>query len=570
MSRSATQIVMNRQSGRLLSILTILVCSCLIFMTAKVSANVFAAQLNITNPDGSPFDGDFTDGSGASLSFFLNDTASTVTVEIIETGSGTVVATINGGAMSRGMNAVAWDGSGSAMNVEYSIRVTAEQSSPSTTEWTVIWDSGDIDIFTRGMAINNDQSDPDFGKIFTSNDGGPLGTGINIYNADGSFHDPFLVAADVTSGGTITYGSDAPVFAVMDQQGRLYVSAVSNGEVIRINRDYSATVLMAGLSSPKGLYVEGDGADFTIYVSADNRVLRADIGVADTFDVANAVVEAEFTGFFPHQLMLDDEGFMYATLRQSNSLGSDGRGIRKWDISGATPVVDADALWFMNEDRTFIANDLLMDYGSDRNSASDDVLYYTTRAGGGNDQDGVWQISDINSFFPDTVRIVTEDDLYGADDNINARAAIDFDAAGNIVLMENSNEHVFFLAPPATGPTNSFTTTSAVTFMIGVTAIGDNNNPLAGYALKANYPNPFNPATNIEYKISDMGYVELVVYDMLGKKVRTLVSENKAAGEYKVIWDGRSEAGMQVSSGTYLVRMRAGKFVQSRRMILAK
>ncbi len=543
----------------------------LFFQTQQALANVYAAQLKITNPDTTEFDGNFEDGSAALILFYLNDDASSVSIDVIDASTNASIATIDGGAMTRGLNSVTWDGSGTVDNGQYVLRVTAEQPNASTTDWNLFYDSGDINIFTRGVATVTDQSDPNFGLTFTSNDGGPLGTGINIYNPDGSFHDPFLVAADVTSGGTVNYGTDAPIFAVLDEQGRIYVSLKDLGQIIRINRDYSTQLLIDGLTLPTGLYVEGDGADFTLYVSANNQVLRGNIGTADTFNPNNMEVVANFSSFFPRQIIRDDDGALYVTLRFGTGLGDDGRGIRKYDISGTLPVTDDDAVWFMGEDRTFIANDLLLDHGDDPNSSADDILYYCTRAGGGNNQDGIWRINDINSFFPDTVRIMTENTFYGGDENVNARSAIDFDAAGNIVFMENSNEHVFHLSPPGVGATNSFTTTAPDTFtVIPALGIGDDDLLPTAYRLKANYPNPFNPSTTIEYQLAKAGQTTLIVYNSLGQQVRTLVNGLRTAGQHSTTWDGRDDFGKEVSSGVYILRMQSGQFARSQRMTLLR
>jgi len=538
----------------------------------NIWANVLAGQLKITNPDTSEFDGDFTDGSGALLLFYLNDTASAVTVDIINAQTSISVFQIDAGSMSRGLNGVEWDGTGVQGGGEFVFSVTAEQPNASTTEWTVFYDSGDIDIFTRGVAIVKDQSDPNFGLIFTANDGGPLGTGINIYNSDGSKHDPFLVAADVGDGGTITYGPDAPLFAILDWQGRVWVTLKDAGQIMRINRDYSAQVVIDGLTFPKGLYVEGEGEDFTVYVAADRQILRANVGTDDTFPVGSMELIADFSTFYPHQIILDDDGALYTSLRTSNDLGSDGKGIRKYNISGSLPVTDNDAIWFLHEDRTFIANDLLLDHGSDPNSALDDLLYYVIRADANNDQDGIWRVSDIHSFFPDTVRIVTEDKLYGSDENVNTRATIDFDAAGNIVLTENANEHIFFCSPPGQGVTNSFTTTSPDTFTAApTTGIDPSAASLANsYRLDANYPNPFNPSTTIKYHLAKSGYTTLKIFNTLGKEVRTLLEKQQTSGEYSIAWDGKDNRGSAVASGIYILELRSGQYQQSRRMTLLK
>ena len=547
----------------------VFVCS---FQTQNAHASVFASQLKISNPDSSPFDGNFSDGTGALFSFILNDTASTVTINVINSETGSSIAQIDGGPMSAGTQSVVWSGAEAAVG-NYVFEVTAEQPNYSDSEWTMFFDSGDIEIFTRGVAVVTAPRDANFGLIFTSNDGGALGTGINIFNADGSFHDPFLVAADISSGGAINYGTEAPLFPALDSLGRIYVANRDLGQIMRINRDFTATAVIQGLTSPKGIYLEGAGDDFTIYVAANNQILRGNLGTAESMMASAMEVVGTFTGFFPHQIILDDEGALFVTLRMSNDLGSDGRGIRKYDVSGTLPVTDSDAVWFLAENKTFIANDLLMDRGEDRASATDDILYYVTRAGGGFNQDGIWRIDDINSFFPDTVRIITEQAFYGADDNVQARATIDFDAAGNIVFMENANEHVFMFAPPGEGETNSFTTTSPDTFTVEIPVSVEetaDSSILDSYRLEANYPNPFNPSTTIRYTLGKTGETTLKVYNLRGEAIRVLADDNQAAGEHAIVWDGKDDSGRLVSSGVYILTIKSGEFRQSHRMTLVK
>ncbi len=88
------------------------------------------------------------------------------------------------------------------------------------------------------------------------------------------------------------------------------------------------------------------------------------------------------------------------------------------------------------------------------------------------------------------------------------------------------------------------------------------------FQLQQNYPNPFNPSTTIAYSVQRAGNVELRIYDLLGRKVRSLVQENKAAGQYSVPWDGRDDAGRRVASGAYLYELRAGDFISTGRMLL--
>lgn len=88
--------------------------------------------------------------------------------------------------------------------------------------------------------------------------------------------------------------------------------------------------------------------------------------------------------------------------------------------------------------------------------------------------------------------------------------------------------------------------------------------------LYPNYPNPFNPVTNVEFGIGSREWVTLKVYDLLGREVRTLVNERKAPGIYRVQWDGTNDAGKPVASGIYLYRLRAGDRMLTRKMVLMR
>jgi hypothetical protein len=93
------------------------------------------------------------------------------------------------------------------------------------------------------------------------------------------------------------------------------------------------------------------------------------------------------------------------------------------------------------------------------------------------------------------------------------------------------------------------------------------------FALDQNYPNPFNPTTAISYQLSAVSKVELVVYDMLGREVATLVHEVKQPGTYSVHFDGS-----HLASGAYFYRLqarsgdggRAGSFTETRKLVLLK
>ncbi|MDP4116598.1 MAG: T9SS type A sorting domain-containing protein, partial [Bacteroidota bacterium] len=95
--------------------------------------------------------------------------------------------------------------------------------------------------------------------------------------------------------------------------------------------------------------------------------------------------------------------------------------------------------------------------------------------------------------------------------------------------------------------------------------VEDGVNKLITYSISQNYPNPFNPATTISYQLPKNGQVTIKVYDMLGREVRTLVNENKPAGNYNVSFDAGS-----LSSGVYIYRIVAGDYTAAKKMTLIK
>ncbi len=90
------------------------------------------------------------------------------------------------------------------------------------------------------------------------------------------------------------------------------------------------------------------------------------------------------------------------------------------------------------------------------------------------------------------------------------------------------------------------------------------------FNLSQNYPNPFNPSTTIDFTVPKKGKVRIVVYNLLGQQVVTLIDQPISAGVYRAVWDGCNEAGHPVASGIYFYRMEADNFVTTKKMILLK
>ncbi len=96
-------------------------------------------------------------------------------------------------------------------------------------------------------------------------------------------------------------------------------------------------------------------------------------------------------------------------------------------------------------------------------------------------------------------------------------------------------------------------------------------NPATPLALLAqNRPNPFNPSTTIGFTLTEAGRVELKIYDVAGRVVRTLLTRDCDAGEHSAVWDGCDDRGHRMTSGVFFARLQLDETTLSRKMVLLK
>lgn len=105
-----------------------------------------------------------------------------------------------------------------------------------------------------------------------------------------------------------------------------------------------------------------------------------------------------------------------------------------------------------------------------------------------------------------------------------------------------------------------------------ITAVAEEVGPglPQGFELGQNHPNPFNPITNIRYQVPGPAYARLMIYDLLGQELRTLVDGVVEAGHHLVEWDGKDDRGRDLSTGVYLYRLEAGSFIETRKALLVR
>jgi flagellar hook assembly protein FlgD len=90
------------------------------------------------------------------------------------------------------------------------------------------------------------------------------------------------------------------------------------------------------------------------------------------------------------------------------------------------------------------------------------------------------------------------------------------------------------------------------------------------FKLKQNFPNPFNPVTTLQYDLPENANVNITIYDMMGRQVKTLVNGSQNAGYKSIQWNATNNAGQPVSAGLYLYTIKAGKYRQTKKMVLLK
>jgi hypothetical protein len=90
------------------------------------------------------------------------------------------------------------------------------------------------------------------------------------------------------------------------------------------------------------------------------------------------------------------------------------------------------------------------------------------------------------------------------------------------------------------------------------------------FTLHQNYPNPFNPITTIQYDLPKASHVRLIIYDIMGREVATIINTEMNAGYQSIIWNTRNNYGKPVSAGIYFYHLQTNDFVKTKKMVLLK
>lgn len=118
-------------------------------------------------------------------------------------------------------------------------------------------------------------------------------------------------------------------------------------------------------------------------------------------------------------------------------------------------------------------------------------------------------------------------------------------------------------------PYPALSTYTIEVYSTGVSGVADKNIP-ASFKLMQNYPNPFNPSTTISFSLSRVEDVQLRIYNIQGKLIKTLLHKSAPVGTTNIEWDGADEYGIKQTSGVYFYELRGDSFTETRKMILLK
>lgn len=110
----------------------------------------------------------------------------------------------------------------------------------------------------------------------------------------------------------------------------------------------------------------------------------------------------------------------------------------------------------------------------------------------------------------------------------------------------------------------------AISVTIEYVGLADGNQIPSEYNLYQNHPNPFNPTTTLRYDLPEDGMVNITIYDMMGRRVISLVNDHQTVGYKSIQWNGKNNLGEPVSAGMYIYMIKTGEFMQTKKMVLLK
>ncbi len=455
---------------------------------------------------------------------------------------------------------------------------------------------GATGIITTVAGIGNEGLAGDGGPAAEALLAGPTGLSLdgagNLYIADSYNHRirrVDSVTGTITSivGGSVGDGNLAadaglhsPGSLSLDRFGHLYIADRGNYRVRRVDALTGIITTVAGTgeeglsgdgglatqarSTCTGVFVDGFGH---LYITGSNRVRRVD---ADT-GIITTVAGAGNTGFNEGDYSGDGGPATEASLNYPSGVFVDAGGhlYVADQLNGRIRKVDAEtgiitAVAGRGNDFSDPGSDTQVGDGEPATEAGLNFPSGVFVDGAGhlyiadNFNGRVRKVDAVTGIIT-TVAGTGEEGFSGdggpaTEARLDRPSAVVVDRAGSLYIADSGNDRIRKVT--ASTPT-------------AVVDQGKTRTPVA-FALEQNYPNPFNPNTRIGYHLADAGPVSLMVYDMLGQRIRVLVQEPQLAGYHEVFWDGKDESGHDVAGGMYVYRLFHRQGAKARRMVRLK
>ena len=597
----------------------------ILFGTTNIKANVYASAITVTYTGTFPANISYNLNQPATqVIITISDVAGTgVKTITITSGNG-----VNVGFNDVNWDG-SLDGGGTATSGVWAISIKAADAVGSDGYELISYDTAPDSWFwsSSGVASNRNQNSSYFGMAYvTERTGGTSGhtgadlkiRGLYLFDSYGKYFGGQQVSAYAEGNSVIPWNDYAaeegsPWGVTIGPDSRVYLfvlTSTSSGDSVKHgglavgDAIWSAgsveTILdfndQSNHNSISDAIVVGTGANRMLYTVEQTSLQTGsdndNFGDGDGYDTSQVKSYAlgNSTGLFtgqgnvvipssvmqqPFRIEMDSSGYLYVVQQSYDSLAVANNiyGLSKWDVS-TSPATE---MWHIGLNDAPDHQDSAANANNARATNFDGLaldeprgIVYVTRK----DAERPWhnviayKMADgtlLGSFAAEQSIVGTDTtDLSGGGGSSIRDVYVD--AAGNIMIVNSSNESFRIFSPPD-GP-NSFTTTSPTKIDVsnGVTDVKEISSGLpTKFSLRQNYPNPFNPSTTINFAISKSGFVTMIIYNALGQKVATVVNEFLNAGSYKVNFNAD-----KLATGMYIYRITAGKFTSTKKMLLLK
>jgi len=489
--------------------------------------------------------------------------------KLSSSGDSLIYSTYFGGGDDDYGQDIAVDGSGNAYVTgslklngfnNYDAFVIKISSSGNSLIYSTILGGGRDD---EGSGIAVDDSGNAFVTGRTSSDSFPTKNPYQTYQGPigpTPYYDVFVTK--LSSSGSLIYstylggkGDDYGVSIAVDGSGNAYVTGATYAMSFPTTNPYQAGQGGGDVFVTK-ISILGDSLIYSTLMGGRDSDAGCGIAVDGSGNafVAGYTKSSNFPTLNPYQAAYGGDGDAFVTkLSSSGSMVYStylGGGI---DESGAAIAIDDNGNAYVtgstgsynfptqNPFQTVQSPYPLHDVFVTKLSSSGASLIYSTYLGGGSDDGGY---------------------CIAVDGNGNAyvtgmTASSDFPTLNPYLRTQQGGSDVFvtkLYADPATDVSDELTPVSLP----------------EKQALDQNYPNPFNPSTEISFDLPKPSFVSLDIFDVLGRRVSTLINEQLTAGSKRVQWDGRDNTGVEVASGVYFYRLQTGDHVEVKKMVLLK